>query len=97
MNSINNDLDNLDELLAKLYQAQKQVLFQELMMQIFIEQTGLDEERVIAALKEMIRRGWLVCDAVKEKFFLRPKYVFSFPVVVSKKGLEHLKAKGLIE
>ena len=96
MNPTNNNLD-IDELLLKLYQAQKQVLFQELMMQIFIEQTGLDEESVITVLKKMIRQGWLVCDAVKEKFFLRPNYVLSFPVVVSKKGLEHLRAKGLIE
>ncbi len=97
MSQKENDLDEMDTLLAKLYDAQRRILFQEMMMQIFMEQTKLSEQQAIGVLKEMIKRGWLVCDAVKEKFFLRPKYVYSFPVVISRKGIKHLKEKGLIK
>jgi hypothetical protein len=43
----------------------------------------------------MIQRNWLVADGVKEKFFLRPGYVMSFPVVISSAGLEYLEQQGL--
>lgn len=86
---------HLEKMLQELYKAQKHILFQEMMMQIFAEQTGLKEEQIITVLKKMIQRNWLVADGVKEKFFLRPGYVMSFPVVISSAGLEYLEQQGL--
>ncbi|MBM7854823.1 hypothetical protein JOC37_001201 [Desulfohalotomaculum tongense] len=88
------DREKLGQLLAELYQAQKQILFQEMVMQIFMERTGLTEEQVITMLKRMLQEGWLVAGGCKPKFFLRPGYVASFPVVVSRKGIDFLKEKG---
>lgn len=85
----------MEKMLHELYKAQQHILFQEMMMQIFAERTGLQEEQIIALLKKMIERKWLVIDGVKERFFLRPGYVMNFPVVISSAGLEYLEQRGL--
>ncbi|MBO8137610.1 MAG: hypothetical protein H0Z40_05685 [Desulfotomaculum sp.] len=90
-----NDKETLGRLLAELYQAQKSILFQEMVIQIFMERTGLSEEQVITMLQKMLDEGWLVVGGSKPKFFLRPGYVASFPVVVSRKGLQYLREMGL--
>ncbi|MEG6614977.1 hypothetical protein V6C27_00870 [Peptococcaceae bacterium 1198_IL3148] len=92
----NLDEDKLGKLLLELYNAQKQILFQEMMVEIFMKQTKLTEGQMITVLKAMLEHRWLVADAVKEKMFLRPGFVLSFPVVISSKGLDYLKSKGLV-
>lgn len=89
------DEEQLGKLLLELYNSQKQILLQEMMIEIFMEQTKLTEEQVIIVLKSMLERGWLVAGGIKPKMFLRPKYVLAFPVVISSKGLEYLESKGL--
>jgi hypothetical protein len=88
--------EELGKLLLELYDAQKQILFQEMIITKFIERTNLMEDQVINVLKAMLERGWLVAGGIKPKMFLRPGYVLSFPVVVSSKGLDYLKDKGFI-
>ncbi|WP_031515997.1 hypothetical protein [Desulfofalx alkaliphila] len=90
------DLDNeevLVKLLADLYYAQKHILFQEMVIEKFMERVGLSEEETIAVLKKMVENKWLVTHGFKPKFFLRPGFVSSFPVVVSKTGLKLLKTE----
>ena len=85
------DREKLGDLLAELYKAQKQASFADRVMQIFIEQVKLTEEQAIGMLKIMIQEEWLVAGGCKLKFLLRPGYVFSFPVVLSSKGLEYIR------
>lgn len=90
-----NDRIELGKLLAELYRAQMSILFQGLVMEIFMEQLKISEEQAIKMLNEMIKQEWLVTNGFKPKFFLRKGYVSCFPVVVSKKGLDYLREKGL--
>ncbi|MTI81743.1 MAG: hypothetical protein FH758_12870 [Firmicutes bacterium] len=88
------DMEKLSQLLAELYQAQKKILFQELVMQGFMESTGMTEKQCITMLEKMLQHGWLTTGGSKPRFFMRPGYVGSFPVVVSRKGIQYLKENG---
>ncbi|MCL0081584.1 hypothetical protein M1N64_05085, partial [Peptococcaceae bacterium] len=71
-----NDREKLADLLAKLYEAQKQTSFADRVMKIFAERVKLTEEQATMMLKRMIQEEWLVVSGFKSKFLLRPGYVF---------------------
>lgn len=93
---ISNQIVDLDEerlkrCLDQVYQIQiKNCLPGEMMPQI-MEKIGLDEEGAVELVKSFIRLGWISTGNIKEKFFLRPGYIRSFPVVISALGLEKIK------
>ncbi|MCL6476874.1 MAG: hypothetical protein K6T65_00515 [Peptococcaceae bacterium] len=85
------DEERLKKSLAVIYSIQERNCMPDDVMPQAMEKLGLDEDSAISLLSSFIRLGWISTGNIKEKFFLRPGYVHSFPVVVSARGLEKIK------
>ncbi len=85
------DEERLRRCLGQVYQIQMRNCFPDEIVPEIMEKIGLDEEGAIELIKSFIRMGWISTGNVREKFFLRPGYIRSFPVVISALGLEKIK------
>lgn len=85
------DEERLKKCLEKIYRIQTRNCLPDEVMPLAMKELGLDEKGAIELIKEFIRLGWLSTGNIKEKFFLRPGYVTSFPVIVSTCGIQKIK------
>ncbi|MFZ5634484.1 MAG: hypothetical protein ACOY40_16755 [Bacillota bacterium] len=85
------DEERLKKSLAVIYSIQVRNCLPDDIMPQAMEKLGLDEESAINLLTSFIRLGWISTGNIRKKFFLRPGYVHSFPVIISARGLEKIK------
>ncbi|MCL5935593.1 MAG: hypothetical protein M1543_03775 [Firmicutes bacterium] len=85
------DEERLKKCLAQIYEIQVRNGMPDDIMPVAMEKLGLDDRGAIDLLSSFISRGWLNTGNIKEKFFLRPGYICSFPVIISSAGLEKIK------
>lgn len=85
------DEERLKKCLAQIYQIQASNCLSDEIVPRVMEKMKLDEGGAIDLIRSFIRLGWIITGNVREKFFLRPGYVQSFPVIISARGLEKIK------
>ncbi len=85
------DEERLRKCLVQVYQFQAGNCLPDEIMPRVMKKMGLDDEAAIDLIKSFIRLGWISTGNIKEKFFLRPGHIRSFPVVISARGLEKIR------